>query len=153
MTRGIVRVALSGALVLLMVAVAFAQTSTTTETKKFQIIAVDGNQLVVKLPEGTRELTVPDDFRFDVDGNLLSVQQLKPGMTGSATITTRTTVTPVTVTEVKNGTVLHVVGGSIIVRTDEGNKMFTQSDIDKRGVKIMRAGKPAKSRTSAPTTS
>ena len=143
MTRGVVRVALSGALVLLMVAVAFAQTSTTTETKKFQIIAVDGNQLVVKLPEGTRELTVPDDFRFDVDGNLLSVQQLKPGMTGSATITTRTTVTPVTVTEVKNGTVLHVVGGTIIVRTDEGNKMFTQSDIDKRGVKIMRAGKPA----------
>ena len=54
-TRGVVRVALSGALVLLMVAVAFAQTSTTTETKKFQIIAVDGNQLVVKLPEGTRE--------------------------------------------------------------------------------------------------
>ena len=143
MTRGIVRVALSGALVLLMVAVAFAQTSTTTETKKFQIIAVDGNHLVVKLPEGTRELTVPDDFRFDVDGNQLSVQQLKPGMTGSATITTRTTVTPVTVTEVKNGTVLHVVGGTIIVRTDEGNKMFTQSDIDKRGVKIMREGKPA----------
>jgi LPXTG-motif cell wall-anchored protein len=134
---------LSGALVLLTVAVTFAQTSTTTETKKFQVIAVDGNQLVVKLPEGTRELTVPDDFRFNVDGNELSVRELKPGMAGTATITTRTTVTPVTVTEVKNGTVLHVAGGSIIVRTDDGNKMFTQSDIDKRGVKIMRGGKPA----------
>jgi LPXTG-motif cell wall-anchored protein len=143
MTRGVVRVALSGALVLLTVAVTFAQTSTTTETKKFQVIAVDGNQLVVKLPEGTRELTVPDDFRFNVDGKELSVRELKPGMAGTATITTRTTVTPVTVTEVKNGTVLHVAGGSIIVRTDEGNKMFTQSDIDKRGVKIMRGGKPA----------
>ena len=45
-----------------------AQTTTTSETKKFQVISVDGNQLVVKLPEGTRELTVPDDFRFNVDG-------------------------------------------------------------------------------------
>jgi hypothetical protein len=143
MTRGLVRVALSGALVWLTAAVMLAQTSTTTETKKFQIIAVDGNQLVVKLPEGTRQLTVPDDFRFDVDGKQLSVHELKPGMTGTATITTKATVTPVTVTEVKNGTVLHAAGGSIIVRTDEGNKMFTQSDIDKRGVKIMRGGKPA----------
>jgi hypothetical protein len=44
---------------------------------------------------------------------------------------------------VKNGTVMQAQGGSIIVRTDDGIKMFTQSDIDKRGVKIMREGKPA----------
>ena len=125
-------------------AAALAQTSTTSETKKFQVISVDGNQLVVRLPEGTRELTVPDDFRFNVDGNMLSVQELKAGMTGTATITTKTTVTPVTVTEVKNGTVVHALGQSIIVRTAEGEvKQFTQSDIDKRGVKIMREGKLA----------
>ena len=46
-------------------------------------------------------------------------------------------------TEVKNGTVMQAPGNSIIVRTDDGIKMFTQSDIDKRGVKIMREGKPA----------
>ena len=59
------------------------------------------------MPEGTRELTVPDDFRFTVNGQQLSVQQLKLGMKGTATVTTRTTVTPVTVTEIKNGTVAH----------------------------------------------
>jgi hypothetical protein len=144
MTRAIVRAVLCGALVCLTAAVTLAQTSTTTETKKFQVISVDGNQLVVRLPEGTREMTVPEDFRFTVDGKALSVHELRPGMAGTATITTKTIVTPVTVTEVKNGTVVHALGQSIIVRTAEGEvKQFTQSDIDKRGVKIMREGKPA----------
>ena len=82
-----------------------ASAQTTTETKTFEIIAVDGNQVVVKLPEGTRELTVPPDFRFNVNGQMMSASELKAGMTGTATITTKTTMKPVTVTEVKNGTV------------------------------------------------
>jgi hypothetical protein len=123
--------------------VASAQTTTsTTEAKTFEVIAVNGNRIVAKLPEGTRELTVPEDFRFTVNGQPLAARELKPGMTGTATITTTTTVTPVTVTEVKNGTVMQKSGGSIIVRTDEGFKMFTQGEVDKRGVTIVRDGKP-----------
>ena len=117
MTRAAIRFVLCGALMYSMTAGIFAQTSTATETKKFQVIAVDGNQLVVTLPEGTRELTVPSDFRFTVDGKSLSVQELKPGMAGTATITTKTTTIPVTVTEVKNGTVRKALGTSIIVET------------------------------------
>jgi hypothetical protein len=143
--RSIGRVVLAvGAIVWLTAAVAQAQTQlSTTETKKFEVIAVEGNTLVVRLPEGTRELTVPDDFRFTINGKPMSVHELKPGMAGTATITTKTTTTPVTVTEVKNGTVAQVTGSSIIVRTDEGYRSFTQGDLDKRGVKIYRSGKLA----------
>jgi len=145
MRRAMSRVVFAAAVLCATAAVSLAgqTTSSSTQTKTFEVLAVDGNQLIVKLPEGTRELTVPNDFRFNVNGQQMSVQELKAGMKGSATITTQTTVTPVSVTEVKNGTVVHSTGSSIIVRTAEGFKSFTQGDIDKRGVKIMREGKPA----------
>jgi hypothetical protein len=120
---------------------ASAQTkSTSTETKRFEIISVDGNKVVVRGAEGTREITVPDDFKLTVAGQPVSVRDLKPGMKGTATITTTTTSTPVYVTEVKNGTVQQATGGSILVRTPAGFKNFTQGDIDKRGVRIMKDG-------------
>ena len=143
MSRVISKLVLAAAVVCVTSA-ASAQTQTTSsETKSFEVLSVEGNKLVVRLPEGTRELTVADDFRFNVNGQQMAVSDLRAGMKGTATITTRTTVTPVTVTEIKDGTVAYSAGSTIIVRTSEGVRSFTQGEIDKRGVKIMRAGKPA----------
>ena len=142
MSRSLTGIAMAAAVVWLTAGAAMAQTTTSSQTKTFEVLAVTGNTLDVNLPEGQREITVPDDFRFTVNGQQLSVHQLKVGMKGTATITTTTTVTPVTVTEVRNGTVVVRSSAGIIVRTDDGVKSFTQSDVDKRGVKIVRDGKP-----------
>src|SRR5687767_4208135 len=121
MTHTINRVLLAAAVMCLTAVVAPASQTTTsaTETKTFEVLAVDGNTLVVRLPEGTRELTVPADFRFTVNGQQVSVSELKVGSKGTATITTRTTVTPVTVTEVKNGTVVKTAGTTLLVRVGD----------------------------------
>ena len=142
MPRSLGRVVLTGAMVCLIAAVTSAQqTSTATDTKRFEVIAVDGNDLVVRLPEGTRQINVPEGFRFTVDGQQLSVRELRPGMSGTAVITTKTTTTPVTVTEIKNGTVALVSGSNVYVRTDNDVRLFSQSELDKRGIKIMVDGK------------
>ena len=91
---------------------------------------------------GSKEFTVSDDFQFDIGGQKMSVHDLKPGMKGTATITTTTTVTPVTVTEVRNAEVIQASGGSVLVRGQNGYRNFTQGDVEKRNITIIRDGKP-----------
>ena len=139
-----ITVGMGAALIALTSGIALAQQTTTTtkETRTFSVIAVDGNTVVIKDQSGTRELTVPPDFRVTVDGKQVSVSELKPGMTGTAVITTTTTTKPVTVTEVKQGEIVEASGNSILVRTAEGYKMFSPNDVDKRAAKIIKDGKP-----------
>ncbi len=144
MSRTAIRVVMAAMAVCFTAAASTAQSTTSsTQIKKFEVLAVNGNDLVVRLPEGTREIQVPDDFRFTVDGQQLAGRELKVGMKGTASITTKTTVTPVVVTEVKSGEVMQSSGSSLLVRTPEGFKMFTEGDVERRGIKMMKDGAPA----------
>ena len=119
------------------------QTTSSTETKQFEIVSVNGNRIVVRGQGGAQEITVSPDFNMTVDGKTVTVGDLKPGMKGTARITTTTTTTPVHVTEVRNGVVMRRVGNSIIVRRDDNTvHMFSEEDVTKRRASITRGGKP-----------
>jgi hypothetical protein len=136
--------------VMVMVALGFtlagaplAQT-TTTDVRDFEVISVDGNKLVVRDQRGTQEITVPDDFRFTVDGKKMSVSELKAGMKGTAIVTTTTTIKPVVVTEVREGEVLRAAAMSVTVREGDAVRRYTQGELDEKGVQIVKDGRPVR---------
>ena len=136
------RIVVMAALGLAFAGAPLAQTTTTVDVRNFEVISVDGNKLVVRDQRGTNEYTVPDDFRFTVDGKKMSVSELKAGMKGTATVTTTTTIKPVAVTEIREGVVLSAGQWSMIVRDAEGaRKKFTQDQLDQRGVQILKDGR------------
>ena len=122
-----------------------AQTTTSSKVRNFEVISVDGNYLVFRDQFGTHDISVPPDFRFNVDGRSVAVGELKPGMKGTATVTKTTTVRDVYVTEVKKGTVLSQTGRSIVVKDDAGKiHRFAQSDVDERGIQLFMGDKPVR---------
>ena len=131
------------ALVLLSPIAALAQTTVTTEVRNFELLAVDGNHLVVRDERGTRELTVPPDFRFTVNGKSMAASELKAGMKGTAMITKTTVERPVYVTTVKKGTVVNQTGRSVYIKEDNGIvHRFTQSEVDTRGIQMYMGDRP-----------
>ncbi len=116
-------------------------TSTSTRVVHAVVVSANGNKVVAADAAGkATEYTIPDGFKFQLDGKDISVADLKPGMHVTAKITTTTTTTPVYVTEIKSGKVVAVSGQSVIVRGPQGNRVFSNQDAVKRNATIMRNG-------------
>ena len=141
---------LAGILAMLVLGFTFAgapraqtQTTTSVAVRNFEVIAVDGNHLILRDERGTNDYFMPNDFVFTVDGKKKTLADLKAGMKGTATVTTTTTVTPVVVTELRNGVVLSTWVNSVTVldRTDGVRKKFTQDQVNARGLQIFKDGR------------
>jgi hypothetical protein len=75
-----------------------------TEVESGEVVTVSGNDLVVKMADGSIRhfANVPDSAKVNVDGQELGIHDLKPGMKLQRTITTTTT--PKTITTVQSVT-------------------------------------------------
>ena len=86
-----------------------------------EVVLVQGNELVVKMEDGTiRHFpNVPESAQVTVGGQKLGIHDLKPGMKLERTITTTTT--PKTITTVKSvtGKVWHVTPPNTVILTLE----------------------------------
>jgi len=110
------------------------QTETTTtaagpaskqvQVERATVVTVSGNNLVVKMEDGTiRDFpNVPESARVTVDGKQLGIHDLKPGMTLQRTITTTTTPKVITTTQSVTGTVWHVQPPLSVILTMEDGK-------------------------------
>src|SRR5690242_14358642 len=96
-------------------AVAFAQASGASSTestavkqtlKQGTVESVAGNKVVLREADGPHEYTLPDGFKFQLNGQSVGVDQIKPGMQVGAVVTDKVTTRNVTVTRVAKGTVM-----------------------------------------------
>jgi hypothetical protein len=102
------------------------QASKAVQTRSGEVVYVSGNDLVIKTDDGqVKHLTVPEGTTATVDGQQLSVHDLKPGMKLQQTITTTTT--PVTVKTVRTikGQVVRVQAPvSVVLKLPDGSNKF-----------------------------
>ena len=87
-----------------------------TDVQSAVVQWVSGNDLVVKMADGqVRHLTVPPGARATVDGKEIGIDQVKPGMTLTRTITTTTVPKTVTTVRTIEGRVWQVNAPSTVI--------------------------------------
>lgn len=118
-------------LTLIMSAQVQTKTTTTSDTAEVQtqvesgeVITVSGNDLVVKMADGTlRHIAdVPESATVTVDGHQLGIHDLKPGMKLQRTITTTTVPKTITTVQSVTGRVFFVNPPNSVILTMADNK-------------------------------
>jgi hypothetical protein len=114
-----------------------------TSQVKGEVVQVEGNDLLVKLSTGElKTFHVPETRKFVIDGKDLSVHDLQPGTTLTATV--KTTTTPLTVRTKSSlrGRVWYASGPTVILTLPNGeNKQYSVKDDDK--IHFTLEGRPA----------
>lgn len=104
------------------------QATVVTEVKSGEIEYVSGNNVVVKMADGSLRHfdNVPESARVTVDGQELGVHDLKVGMKVQKTITTTTTPKTITTVQSVTGKVWHVNPPNSVILTlaDGKNQQF-----------------------------
>ena len=103
---------------------ATGKTNVVTKVERGEVVTVSGNDLVVKMADGTiRHFeNVPESARVTVDGKQLGIHDLKPGMKLQRTITTTTTPMTITTVQTVKGKVWSITPPLSIILTLEDNK-------------------------------
>lgn len=99
------------------------QPSVETQVERGQVLTVNGNDLIVKMEDGSLRhfANVPESAKVSVDGKELGIHDLKPGMKLERTITTTSTPMTITTTQTVTGTVYHVMApNSVTLRLEDG---------------------------------
>jgi LPXTG-motif cell wall-anchored protein len=102
-------------------ATAQAQVVVKQEIRQGTVVHAGENFLVVKLADGTiKGFDVPNGFMFNMGDTQVPLSALQPGQVITATITSATAPVVETTEEVKQGTVVRVVGRNLFVQMADG---------------------------------
>jgi RNase P/RNase MRP subunit p29 len=103
------------------------QASQSYQVEKGEVVYVSGNEVVVRMQDGTiRSVTAPEGATATVDGKVIAVKDLRPGMKLQRTITTTTTPELVTTIRTIQGKVWQVSAPKTVILTlpDGQNKKY-----------------------------
>jgi hypothetical protein len=85
------------------------------------VVLVESNHLVIRRSSGILQaLEIPEDFRFHMNGSLLSVHELKPEMVVAETVTTVSQPKTVNTVHLENATVWHTDGEYVVFSEANG---------------------------------